>query len=115
MMFKILVLQVLYNLSNDQAEFQIADRLYFMWFLGLSLGEKVLDVRTIRLFRQHLVVAGAIDKMYARFYRHLEKSGYLAMGGQIVDATVVAAPRQRNSNDEKKDLKAGKTPQDWAE
>jgi len=46
-MFKILVLQALYNLSDDQAEFVINDRLSFMRFLGLSLGDKVPDAKTI--------------------------------------------------------------------
>lgn len=113
MMFKILVLQVLYNLSDDQAEFQISDRLSFMRFLGLGLGEKVPDAKTIWLYREHLVEAGAINKLFNRFDKYLEHSGYLAMGGQIVDATVVAAPKQRNNDDEKKDIKAGKIPQDW--
>ena len=113
MMFKILVLQVLYNLSDDQAEFQISDHLSFMRFLQLGLEDKIPDAKTIWLYREHLVEAGAIDKMFARFDKYLEKGGYLAMGGQIVDATVVAAPRQRNNNDEKKDIKAGKTPQEW--
>jgi len=113
MMFKVLVLQALYNLSDDQAEFQIQDRLSFMRFLGLGLGDKVPDAKTIWLFREHLVQAGAVENLFARFDRHLSKAGYLAMGGQIVDATVVAAPKQRNTDDEKADIKAGKIPDAW--
>jgi transposase, IS5 family len=112
-MFKVLVLQALYSLSDDQAEFQIQDRLSFIRFLNLGLGDKVPDAKTIWLFREHLVQAGAIENLFARFDRHLSKAGYLAMGGQIVDATVVAAPRQRNTDAEKADLKAGKIPDDW--
>ena len=113
LMFKVLVLQALYSLSDDQAEFQIQDRLSFMRFLNLGLGDKVPDAKTIWLFREHLVQADAIESLFARFDRHLSKVGYLAMGGQIVDATVVAAPRQRNTDAEKADLKAGKIPDDW--
>ena len=51
--------------------------------------------------------------MFARFDKHLAKSGYLAMGGQIVDATLVAAPKQRNSDSEKADIKAGKVASAW--
>ena len=51
LMFKILILQSLYNLSDDQLEFQIRDRLSFMRFLGLSLGDTVPDAKTIWLFR----------------------------------------------------------------
>ncbi len=113
LMFKILVLQALYNLGDDQTEFVINDRLSFMRFLGLSLGDKVPDAKTIWLFREHLTQARAIDNLFARFDKHLAKSGYLAMGGQIVDATIVQAPKQRNSDGEKADIKAGKVPDSW--
>jgi transposase, IS5 family len=115
LMFKILVLQALYNLSDDQAEFLIQDRLSFMRFLGLGLSERVPDAKTIWLFREHLAQDGAVDNLFARFDKHLAKAGYLAMGGQIVDATIVAAPKQRNSNGEKADIKAGKIPPDWTD
>ena len=112
-MFKIMVLQSLYNLSDDQAEFVINDRLSFMRFLGVGLGDKVPDAKTIWLFREHLTQAGAVENLFARFDKHLIKAGYLAMGGQIVDATIVAAPKQRNSDGEKADIKAGQIPQGW--
>ena len=114
MMFKILVLQALYNLSDDQAEFQIMDRRTFGRFLGLlDACDRVPDAKTIWLFREHLTQAGAMDNLFARFDKHLSKSGYLAMGGQIVDATIVAAPKQRNTDAEKADIKAGKVPDEW--
>lgn len=114
MMFKVLVLQALYSLSDDQAEFQIMDRRTFGRFLGLlDAGDRVPDAKTIWLFREHLVQAGAVENLFARFDRHLARAGYLAMGGQIVDATVVAAPKQRNTEDEKADIKAGKIPDAW--
>jgi hypothetical protein len=113
MIFKVLVLQALYSLSDDQAEFQIQDRLSFMRFLGLGLGDKVPDAKTIWLFREHLVRAGAVENLFTRFDRHLSKAGYLAMGGQIVDATVVAVPKQRNTDDEKADIKTSKIPEAW--
>jgi IS5 family transposase len=112
-MFKVLVLQALYDLGDDQAEFVINDRLSFMRFLGLGLGDRVPDAKTIWLFREQLTQARAMEKLFARFDRHLAKSGYLAMGGQIVDATIVAAPKQRNSDGEKADIKAGKVPEGW--
>ncbi len=113
LMFKILVLQALYDLSDDQAEYVINDRLSFMRFLGLGLGDKVPDAKTIWLFREHLSEARAIDNLFARFDTHLNKAGYLAMGGQIVDASIVQAPKQRNSDGEKADIKAGRVPQEW--
>jgi IS5 family transposase len=94
LMFKVLVLQALYGLSDDAAEFQIRDRLSFMRFLGLGLGDRVPDAKTIWLFREQIVRAGAMEKLFDRFDEALHGAGYLAMGGQIIDATVVAAPRQ---------------------
>ena len=113
LMFKIMVLQARYDLSDDQAEFQIQDRLSFMRFLGLGLDDRVPDAKTIWLFREHLTQARAVESLFARFDKHLAKSGYLAMGGQIVDATIVAAPKQRNSDGEKADIKADKVPDAW--
>jgi len=84
-----------------------------MRFLGLGLGDKVPDARTIWLFREQLTQARAVDKLFERFDGHLSDAGYLAMGGQIVDASIIAAPKQRNSEDEKADIKAGKVPAGW--
>ena len=113
LMFKILVLQALYNLSDDQAEFVIQDRLSFMRFLGLGLSDKVPDAKMIWLFREGLVRAGAIDNLFARFDKYLSRSGYLAKGGQIVDATIIQAPRQHNSQEEKAAIKASEIPEAW--
>jgi len=110
LMFKIMILQSLYGLSDDQAEIQIQDRLSFMRFLGLGLGDRVPDAKTIWLFREHLTQARAVENLFARFDKHLTKAGYLAMGGQIVDETIVAVPKQRNTDAEKADIKAGKVP-----
>lgn len=109
MMFKVLVLQALYNLADDQTEFQIRDRLSFMRFLGLALHDVVPDAKSIWLYRELLSEAGAIDGLFQRLDDYLDGAGYLAMGGQIVDATLVAAPRQRNNDGEKAAIKAGKT------
>lgn len=115
MMFKVLVLQALYGLADEQAEFQLRDRLSFMRFLGLDLHGRVPDARTIWLFRETLTKAGAIDTLFARFDAHLRAAGYLAMGGQMIDASLIEAPRQRNTEAEKEDLEAGRIPEDWAE
>ncbi len=114
LMFKVLVLQALYSLSDDACEFQIRDRLSFMRFLGLGLGDRVPDAKTIWLFREQLVQAKAIEKLFARFDDALHGAGYLAMGGQIIDATVVAAPRQKLSDEEKAAIKGGGTPSGWS-
>jgi transposase, IS5 family len=114
LMFKILVLQTLYTLSDDAAEFQIKDRLSFMRFLGLGLHDRVPDAKTIWLFREQLTRAGAIRELFASFDAHLKARGHLAMSGQIVDASIIAAPRQRNTEAEKTAIKEGRIPEDWA-
>lgn len=115
LMFKVLVLQSLYNLSDDQTEYQIRDRLSFRRFLGLSMDGRVPDAKTIWLFRELLVKAGAVEKLFALFNRHLEENGLRAMGGQIIDASFVHVPVQRNDRDENDALKAGEVPEDWLE
>jgi IS5 family transposase len=112
-MFKILVIQAMDNLSDERAEFLINDRMSFMRFLGLTLADRVPDARTIWLFREKLTKAGAIEPLFERFDAALRASGYIAMSGQIVDATLVAAPRQRNTDEEKKAIKEGRLPEDW--
>ena len=114
LMFKILVLQTLYTLSDDATEFQVRDRLSFMRFLRLGLQDRVPDAKTIWLFREQLTRAGAITVLFAAFDTWLKRQGFLAMSGQIIDASIIAAPRQRNTEDEKTALKEGRIPQDWA-
>ena len=115
LMFKILILQSLYNLSDDQLEFQIRDRLSFMRFLGLGLGDTVPDAKTIWLFREQLTEAKLVKKLFDRFDKFLRKSGFTARKGQIVDASIVPAPRQRNSRNENRQIKEGQVPADWSE
>lgn len=115
LMFKILILQSLYNLSDDQLEFQIRDRLSFMRFLGLSLGDTVPDAKTVWLFREQLTEANLVKKLFERFDKFLRQSGFTARKGQIVDASIVPAPRQRNNRDENKQIKDGQVPEGWSE
>src|SRR5262245_583941 len=111
--FKIVVLQSLHNLSDEQTEYLIRDRISFMRFLDLELEDPVPDATTIWLFREALAQAGLIDKLFERFGRHLEAAGYIARGGQIIDATIVPVPKQRNAKEENEAIKAGKTPEGW--
>lgn len=113
LMFKILVLQTLHNLADEQLEYLIRDRLSFMRFLDLGLEDAVPDATTVWLFREALAKAGLIAKLFALFNQHLEAKGYIARGGQIVDATIVGVPKQRNTRAENEAIKAGRTPQGW--
>ena len=92
LMFRVLVLQTLYTLSDEQTEYQLKDRLSLLRFAGLAPHDPVPDAKTtIWLFREQLVRAGAVEKLLARFDAALRERGLLAMGGQIIDATVVRA------------------------
>jgi len=113
LMFKVLVLQALYGLSDDEAEYVINDRLSFMRFVGLGLHEKAPDAKTIWLFREHLARTGAVERLFERFDRYLRRNGYLAMGGQIVDASIIEAPKQRLNREEKEAIRQGQVPQEW--
>jgi IS5 family transposase len=115
LMFKVLVLQSLYNLSDEKIEFQIRDRISFMRFLVLSLGDAVPDEKTIWLFREQLTETGLIKRLFEEFDTFLEEKGFSARRGQIIDASIVEAPRQRNSREENRQIKAGQIPEDWSE
>lgn len=115
LMFKILVLQALYNLSDEQTEYQILDRLSFMTFLGFDLHSVVPDARTIWLFREDLIAAQAVEKLFYQFDAMLSAHGFEASGGQIIDATFVDVPRQRNGRDDNKTIKEGKVPEGWSD
>ena len=108
-MFKVLILAAQNTVSDARMEFLIRDRLSWLRFLGFDLGAPTPDENRIRLFREKLTRAGAIDALFAAFDRRLRERGYLPMGGQIVDAALVAAPKQRNTAVEKDPIRGGKS------
>ena len=111
-MFKILILQRIYNLSDDQTEFQINDRITFMRFLDLNLHSTVPDAKTIWLFRETLVKAAAADKLFKQFGEMLENKGLITRAGSIVDASFVDAPKPHITNEQRETLKRGEIPQE---
>jgi IS5 family transposase len=113
LMFKMLILQHLYNLSDDGLEYQIRDRLTFLRFLGLELEDRVPDAKTVWLFRERLKVLGLVEVLFARFNEELARRGYAAKSGQMIDATFVEVPRQRNRREENAKIRAGEEPEGW--
>ena len=107
--FRMLVLQAMHGLSLEQTEYLVRDRLSWMRFCRLGPGDAVPAANTLWDFREALIAAGALDALFARLDRAITEAGYLPMSGQIVDATLVAAPRQRNTEAEKAAIKAGRT------
>jgi len=113
MLFKVVILQALYNISDDQMEFQINDRLSWQRFLGLSLGEKVPDSKTIWLFRELLTTSGVYEELFELFNARLLKIGVITREGSIEDATFVDVPKQRNKKEEDAAIKALEMPEGW--
>jgi IS5 family transposase len=72
-------------------------------------------VRTIWLFREQLIEAKAVEKLFAIFYGMLARAGFEASGGQMIDATFVEAPRQHNNHDDNETIKKGEVPKDWSD
>jgi transposase len=110
--FKMLYLQAQHGLSFEQTEHLVRDRLSWMRFCGLTIADPVPDANTLWDFREALIAVGAFDRLFEQLDRAIKDAGYIPMGGQIVDASLVAAPRQRNSQEEKDAIKAGKTAQE---
>ena len=111
--FKMMILQRLYNISDEQLEYQVNDRLSFMRFLDLTIADDVPDCNTIRYFRDTLISKGVIEKLFKAFDEMLRAKGYITQEGSIIDASFVEVPKQRNTRDENKQIKEGKTPEGW--
>ncbi|TXK36466.1 transposase, partial [Pontibacter qinzhouensis] len=115
LLFKILILQRYYNLSDEQTEYQICDRLSFMRFLGLTLADDVPDSRTVWLFRERLTELGLVEELFALFLSRLEELELVVHEGKIVDASFGEVPRQRNSKEDNETIKSGQVPPGWAQ
>lgn len=115
MMFKGLVIQSLYGLSDEQLEYQIEDRRSFQRFMGLGKHQRAPDQNTFWTFRNRLAELKLIEPLFDAFSEQLNSAGYIARKGQIVDASLIPVPIQRNSRDENQRIKQGEVPEDWSE
>jgi len=112
-MVRILLIQQLFNLSDEQMEFQLLDRLSFQRFAGLRHSSQIPDRTTIWTFKERLIKAGASESVFEAVNRQLAKHGYIARGGQMIDASIVQAPRQSLSKEEKELVGQGAMPITW--
>ena len=113
MMFKIILLKRFYNLSDEQTEYQINDRLSFKDFLGLSSGDNIPDARSIWLFQDRMIKVELDEKLFLQFNSYLNDLGLLVNSGKIVDASFVEVPRQRNNRQENAKIKNGEGNELW--
>ena len=110
LMFKIIILQRYFNISDDQTEFQIKDRLSFMDFLNLELSDKIPDAKTIWFFKDQLCKKGLTEKLFDLFTVTLNSKGIIAKEGSMVDASFVDVPKQRNNREDNAIIKKGAVP-----
>ena len=113
LMFKMLILQRLHNLSDERLQYQVSDRLSFMRFLGLELAGNVPDARTVWAFREALKQYQLTDALFERLNQALAARGVELKSGQIIDATFVFVPIQRNGRETNAIIKADAVPIDW--
>jgi IS5 family transposase len=115
LMFKTLVIKRLYNLSHEQTEYQINDRMSFMRFLGLDLGDRVPDEKTIWLYEDKLSKSETGKQLFDMFFAAIADKGYVTRTGSIVDASFIEAPKRKNTKEQREKLKEGEVPDEWAD
>ena len=111
LMFKIMILQRYYNLSDEQIEYQINDRFSFMRFLNLTIADDIPDSRTVWKFKEQLVDLKLVEPIFYIFIKQIETLGMVLNEGKIIDASFVEVPRQRNTKEENKQIKEGEIPE----
>lgn len=95
MMFKVVLLQRWYGLSDPQMEAALFDRMSFLGFAGLSAEDETPDHTTIWRFRQKLAEAGLIDKLFAELGRQLESCSVTIRQGTLIDASIIPSAARR--------------------
>lgn len=113
LMFKLLILQRLHNLSDERLQYQVSDRLSFMRFLGLELSGSVPDARTVWAFREAIKEHRLVEPLFERLNQALAGLGVELKSGQIIDATFVPVPIQRNGRENNALIKANAVPIEW--
>jgi IS5 family transposase len=113
LMVRVLLIQQLFNLSDEQMEFQLLDRLSFQRFVGLRDSSQIPDRTTIWVFKERLIAADASETIFAAVNQQLSQRGYIARGGQMIDASIVPVPRQHVKSDEKELIQEQATPACW--
>ncbi len=111
LMFKVLILQRYYNLSDEQVEFQINDRMSFMRFLNLTIADDIPDSRTVWNFREQITDLELVEPLFKLFVKELEHLNLIVNEGKIIDASFIEVPKQRNSKEDNDLIKNGEIPE----
>jgi len=115
LMFKTLIIKRLFNLSHDETEYQINDRISFMRFLGLGINDIVPDAKTIWLYEDMLSKSEVGKELFEMFNASIAEKGYITREGSIVDASFIEAPKRKNTKEQRETLKSGEIPEEWNE
>lgn len=116
LMFKILILQRYYNLSDNQTEYAILDCLSFRRFLGISeYTTAIPDAKTIWLFKDTLSKMSGYQQLFIIFEKKLERQGTISHEGTMIDASFIETPKQRNSKKENQQIKENVIPEEWSD
>lgn len=100
MMFKVVLLQRWYGLSDPAMEAALFDRISFVRFAGLSLDDATPDHSTIWRFRERLTKDGLIERLFAELERQLDARGLLIKQGTLIDASMVTSAARRPRKEE---------------
>ena len=115
LMFKVLIIKRLYNLSFDQTEYQITDRISFTRFLGFDFSDRIPDAKMIWLYEEMLSKSEAGKELFDLFFKAIAEEGYVTRTGSIVDASFIEAPKRKNSKEQREALKRGEIPEEWSD
>lgn len=99
MMLKVMMLQKWFNLSDPAMEGVLRDRISFRRFVGIGLGDEVIDETTMVRFRSRLREQGLTTTLFDAVVTHLREAGLIVNEGTLVDATIIEAPRGRTRDD----------------
>ncbi len=111
---RLLFIQSLYNLSDEDCEYQVLDRMSFQHFCRLDGALHIPDARTLWRFKQRLAQGGLGGRaIFEAVSLQLQQHGYIPRGGQIVDASIVQAPVTQANKDEREALNEGRRPEGW--
>jgi len=101
---KMLFLQHTFNLSDEELEDQLIDRLSFQQFVGLSFDEEIPDFTTIWHFKEGLVRLGLMDKIFVAIVSQIEKRGLILKKGTLIDATIIESSTRPLSKKKREEL-----------
>ena len=114
LMVRMIILQQFFGLSDDQVDYQINDRTSFQQFLSLERSSQIPDSKTLLAFRERIKKAGVSSHLFAGAKRQIGAKGYIARGDQVIDGTLIRAPVQHFTKEEKSILDQGKIPEVWS-